>query len=436
MPEQDVMITAEFEQLSAETHTVTIDQSMEHGRIEADKTEAAEGETVTLSIIPQEGYMLTAGSLEVNDGAVEVANNSFVMPGQDVTITAEFEQKTEEMLKISIDPAMEHGNVAADKPEAAAGELITLTVVPNDGYFLKAGSLKVNNGNVKLTGSSFVMPEQNVNVTAEFEQKTVITTYKLAFNPRGGKVSPASITVTKEAAYGRLPVPSREGYSFKGWFTAASGGTQIREGEVCRLNANTTVYAQWSKLILKKPGKPTGLKASRHKSGSLQISWKKASNAKGYVVYRYNSTAKKWTKIKTTASTSYVDTGLKSASDYKYKVKAYSQLGKEKKYGSCSSVMTTATAPKKPHLLKVKKDGKGKVTINWSRRSGTDGYVIYMKTNKGDYKKIATKSSKVSSYTKSGLKKGRSYRFKVRGYNKAGSKRIYSSYSDSKKINF
>ncbi|TLD00054.1 InlB B-repeat-containing protein [Robinsoniella peoriensis] len=514
MPEQDVMITAEFEQLSAETHTVTIDPSMEHGRIEADKTEAAEGETVTLSIIPQEGYMLTAGSLKVNDGAVEVANNSFVMPGQDVTITAEFEQTTEEMhtisidpamehgkveadkseaaagemvaltivleegyqlkegslkvndgavevtdnsflmpeqdviitaefeqlaaetFKVIIDPAMEHGNVAADKPEAAAGELITLTVVPNDGYFLKAGSLKVNNGNVKLTGSSFVMPEQNVNVTAEFEQKTVIITYKLAFDPRGGKVSPASITVTKEAAYGRLPVPSREGYSFKGWFTAASGGTQIREGEVCRLNANTTVYAQWSKLILKKPGKPTGLKASRHKSGSLQISWKKASNAKGYVVYRYNSTAKKWTKIKTTASTSYVDTGLKSASDYKYKVKAYSQLGKEKKYGSCSSVMTTATAPKKPHLLKVKKDGKGKVTINWSRRSGTDGYVIYMKTNKGDYKKIATKSSKVSSYTKSGLKKGRSYRFKVRGYNKAGSKRIYSSYSDSKKINF
>mgnify|MGYP000688969634 FL=1 len=280
------------------------------------------------------------------------------------------------------------------------------------------------------------MPEQDVTVTAEFEQKAVIITYKLAFDPRGGKVSPASITVTKGAAYGRLPVPSREGYSFKGWFTAASGGTQIREGEICRLNVNTTVYAQWSKMTLKKPGKPTSIKASKHKSGSVQISWKKASNAKGYVLYRYDSSARKWRKVKTTTSTSYVDTGLKSATAYKYKVKAYSQLGKEKKYGSYSSVITTATAPKKPHLLKAKKDGKGKVIVNWSRRSGTDGYVIYMKTNKGDYKKIATKSSKASSYTKSGLKKGRTYRFKVRGYKKTSGKRIYSSYSDSKKIIF
>ncbi len=436
MPGQDVTITAEFEQTTGETYTITIDPSIEHGNVEADKSEAAAGEIITLTVIPEEGYQLKAGSLKVNDGTVEVMDSSFLMPEQDVMITAEFEQQAAKTYQVTIEPSMEHGNVEADKSEAAAGEIITLTVVPEEGYQLKEGNLQVNGGAVEVKDNRFIMPEQDVTVTAEFEQKAVIVTYKLAFDARGGKVSPASITVTKGSAYGKLPVPSREGYSFKGWFSAASGGTQIREGEVCRLNADTTVYAQWSKLTLKKPGKPTGLKASKYKSGSIQISWKKESNAKGYVVYRYNSTAKKWTKIKTTTSTSYVDTGLKSATDYKYKVKAYSQLGKEKKYGSYSSVMTTATAPKKPHLLKVKKDGKGRGTINWSRRSGTDGYVIYMRTDKGAYKKIATKSSKTSSYTKSGLKKGRTYRFKVRGYNKTGGKRIYSSYSDSKRISF
>ncbi|WP_394925559.1 Ig-like domain-containing protein [uncultured Robinsoniella sp.] len=436
MPEQDVMITAEFEQRAAETYKVTIDPTMEHGNVEADKPEAAAGEMITLTVVPEEGYQLKEGSLKVNDGSVEVTDGSFLMPEQDVTVTAEFVQKAPETYTITVDSDVVYGKIQADKKEAAAGETVTLTVVPNDGYILKAGSLKVNNGNVKLTDSSFVMPEQNVTITAVFEQKAVIITYKLAFDAMGGKVSPVSITVTKGAAYGKLPVPSREGYSFKGWFSAVSGGTQIKEGEVCRLSANTTVYAQWSKMTLKKPGKPAGLKASRHKSGSIQISWQKTSNAKGYVLYRYDSSAKKWRKVKTTTSTSYMDTGLKSATDYKYKVKAYSQLGKEKKYGSYSSVMTTATAPKKPHLLKAKKDGKGKATINWSRRSGTDGYVIYMRTDKGDYKKIATKSSKASSYTKSGLKKGRTYRFKVRGYHKTGGKRIYSTYSDSKKVTF
>ena len=131
-----------------------------------------------------------------------------------------------------------------------------------------------------------------------------------------------------------------------------------------------------------------------------------------------------------------MNTGLKSGTDYKYKVKAYSQLGKEKKYSSYSSVLKTSTAPAKPRLTHAGKAGKGKAEIKWNKKSGTDGFVIYMKTNNGDYKKIASKSAKTLSYTKSGLKKGRSYRFRIRAYHKAGNKKIYSSYSASKRVKF
>lgn len=40
------------------------------------------------------------------------------------------------------------------------------------------------------------------------------------------------------------PAPTKAGYRFKGWFTAASGGTQITTATVP--TANTTYYAQWA----------------------------------------------------------------------------------------------------------------------------------------------------------------------------------------------
>lgn len=326
-------------------------------------------------------------------------------------------------------------------PSAIQAEAQTKITLPKN-TFTKNGYLFIgwfDGTRVYQADTQYTMPDKNITFTAQWQKKEEPkpVTYKLTFDARGGKVSPASITVTQGTVYGTLPVPTRDGYSFNGWFTAVSGGAQIKAGQVCSLKANTTVYAQWTKITLKKPAKPTGVKASKNKSGSIRISWKKASNATGYIVYRYNSSSKKWSKIKTTKDTSYVNTGLKSGTDYKYKVKAYSQLGKEKKYSSYSSVMKTSTAPAKPRLIQAKKAGKGKVALKWNKKSGTDGFVIYMKTNnKGEYKKIASKSAKTLSYTKSGLKKGRSYRFKVRAYHKVGNKKIYSSYSASKSVKF
>ncbi len=41
------------------------------------------------------------------------------------------------------------------------------------------------------------------------------------------------------------PIPSREGYTFNGWYTAANGGT--RWNATTAISADTTLYAQWEK---------------------------------------------------------------------------------------------------------------------------------------------------------------------------------------------
>lgn len=95
--------------------------------------------------------------------------------------------------------AMEHGTVTANRSVAAAGDTITLTVTPDEGYQLKSGSLMANDAVV--TGNTFTMPDKAVRITALFEQKAVTPTtgsykngtYTGSATGNGGKVS---VTVT------------------------------------------------------------------------------------------------------------------------------------------------------------------------------------------------------------------------------------------------
>ena len=44
-----------------------------------------------------------------------------------------------------------------------------------------------------------------------------------------------------------LPTPTRDGYTFNGWYTAASGGTKVgNAGASYTVSANTTLYARWT----------------------------------------------------------------------------------------------------------------------------------------------------------------------------------------------
>lgn len=46
------------------------------------------------------------------------------------------------------------------------------------------------------------------------------------------------------ATLGTLPTPTRTGYTFSGWYTSASGGSQVTTGAT--VNSNSTLYAHWT----------------------------------------------------------------------------------------------------------------------------------------------------------------------------------------------
>lgn len=68
----------------------------------------------------------------------------------------------------------------------------------------------------------------------------------VSYNANGGSVSTTSKQIFRGSAYGTMPVPTRTGYTFNGWYTAASGGSKVESTTTVTSVTDHTLYAQWT----------------------------------------------------------------------------------------------------------------------------------------------------------------------------------------------
>lgn len=166
-------------------------------------------------------------------------------------------------------------------------------------------------------------------------------------------------------------------------------------------------------------------------SGKATVKWKAVTGASGYVVYMATSSGGTYKNIGSVKSstTSLTKTGLSAAKNYYFKVRAYRSAGGANVYSSYSSYKWCGTATATTSITKITAGAK-KVSLQWKNVSGESGYQVYMATSKnGTYSKVATPKTNATSYTKSGLTKGKTYYFKVRTYRKVNGQTVYSSFS-------
>ena len=92
------------------------------------------------------------------------------------------------------------------------------------------------------------------------------------------------------------------------------------------------------------PKAVSGLKSTAQTTTSITLDWSKVTGATGYEVYKYNSSSKKYEKIKELTDLSYKATGLKEGTTYKFKVRAYTKAADGTNiYGAYSSVYSVKT---------------------------------------------------------------------------------------------
>lgn len=101
-------------------------------------------------------------------------------------------------------------------------------------------------GSVKSKDNPFVAGTTTETTTWVYYAKFSPNSYTLTFNANGGSVSPASKSVTYDATYGELPTPTRDGYTFDGWYTAATGGNKVSATTTVQTTSNHSIYAHWT----------------------------------------------------------------------------------------------------------------------------------------------------------------------------------------------
>lgn len=136
------------------------------------KKSAYPGERIYFEVIEFDGYKVSPSKLTIN--GEPLSGNSFVMPEEDVTISA-IAYATGSVHHI-VPSVVEGGVIIPSEVNATIYTKIKINAIPHDGYRLKANSLKViyySQGTKieqKLTQSTFVMPDTDVTISGEFER--------------------------------------------------------------------------------------------------------------------------------------------------------------------------------------------------------------------------------------------------------------------------
>ena len=104
-----------------------------------------------------------------------------------------------------------------------------------DGWYTR------ESGGTKVTATTSVGTNPPTTLYAHWIGKK----YTVTLDANGGTVSMASRTATYGSEYPALPAPTREGYTFDGWYTQKTGGTKVDEDTTVTTAANHTLYAHW-----------------------------------------------------------------------------------------------------------------------------------------------------------------------------------------------
>lgn len=196
-------------------------------------------------------------------------------------------------------------------------------------------------------------------------------------------------------------------------------------------------YSPYSNVIKAKTKLyvPTVKTVSASSATKIKLTWKKVENATGYQIYRATSYGGKYSKIKTIKSNStvkFTNSNLAPGKTYYYKIRAYSNAGDKTQYSKFSTIVSIGLKLEEPEIRSISKVTTSKATINWKPVKEAEGYRLYRaEEEKGKYKLVKTiEGPDNCSYTNSGLKKGKTYYYKLRSYVKMNGSYKYSAWSD------
>ncbi|MBP3360053.1 MAG: InlB B-repeat-containing protein [Clostridia bacterium] len=201
------------------------------------------GKTLTLnSTIPiKTGY--TFSKWKATNGTTYSAGGKYTT-NESTTMTAQFTPKKYTVI-LNNQNATTAGTTSVSATYDSA--MPSITVPTKTGYIFDGYYTGTNGSGTKYYKSDGTSARSwNKTSATTLYAKWTAKSYKVTFDANGGTTPTASKNVTYGSTYGTLPTPTRNRHTFKGWYTAKSGGTQITSSTKVSITSAQTLYAQWT----------------------------------------------------------------------------------------------------------------------------------------------------------------------------------------------
>lgn len=177
----------------------------------------------------------TGGNFVGNAGA------GYIPPNTNKTLYAQWTANT---YTLTYDP--NGGSVSPSTKEILYGdEYGTLPTPTRPGYTFIGWYTDLSYSSQVISSSTYEQSGDS-RIYAKWQGNTYVLTLYPNF-PLGGKLDGfySQNNIAYGSAYGELPVLTRSGYFFDGWFDQAVGGSEVTSEMLYLLEANSDLYAQW-----------------------------------------------------------------------------------------------------------------------------------------------------------------------------------------------
>ncbi len=155
-----------------------------------------------------------------------------------------------------------------------------------------------------------------------------------------------------------------------------------------------------------KPAPPKGLKCTTLSTGSVNLSWKKVSKAKKYIVYKKSGS--RYIKVSSPKKNKFTAKNLKPGNTYYFKVAVKTSKGTSKK-SKAVKAYTKCTAPTQVKAVALSKTS---IKLSWASTYGADKYLIYTaKSPAGTFWYAGATTG--TQFTVGGLSQNTNYYFKL-----------------------
>lgn len=158
---------------------------------------------------------------------------------------------TKQQKKITIKYKIDEGVILDNKDdvEITLGENFTLGVPKKEGFTFTGWYYLDGSNNVFITdglGASLDAFEEDFSKEVlEVSPNWTVEIERITFNTTGGSIVNDQMIEYNTCASRPTEDPTKDGHTFKDWYTEAEGG-ELFDFENTQLTSNTTIYAQWT----------------------------------------------------------------------------------------------------------------------------------------------------------------------------------------------